>query len=129
MTGRLVRSDQGTATAEMAVALPALSVVLVMALWSVAAITGQLRCVDAAQTAARALARGETSELSLAEARSAAPAGAHVVVSRSGRLVVVDVSAVARLPGPWSGALPGLSLSGHAVASVEGATAAVRGAS
>jgi hypothetical protein len=120
MTGRGARADEGMVTAETAVVLPALAVVLVFALWSVAAVTAQLRCVDAAHTAARALARGEASDVSLAAARGAAPAGARVTVSRSGDLVVVDVRAVARLPGPWSGALPGLSLSGRAVASVEG---------
>lgn len=116
------RGEEGSATAEMAVVLPALAVVLVFALWSVAAVTAQLRCVDAALVAARALARGESSDLSVAAARSSAPAGARIVVSRSGDLVVVDVRAEVRLPGPWSDALPGLSLAGRAVAAVEGTT-------
>ena len=120
--GRAGRGDDGTATAEMAVVLPALAVVLVFALWSVAAVTAQLRCVDAALVAARALPRGDGSEVSVAAARASAPAGARIVVSRSGDLVVVDVRAGVRLPGPWSGALPGLSLGGRAVASVEGPT-------
>jgi Flp pilus assembly protein TadG len=119
---RACRGDEGTATAEMAVVLPALAVVLVFALWSVAAVTAQLRCMDAALVAARALARGENADVSVAAARASAPAGARIVVSRSGDLVVVDVRAVARPPGPWSGALPGLSLIARAVASVEGAT-------
>jgi Flp pilus assembly protein TadG len=120
VTGQARLVDDGMVTAEMAVVLPALAVVLVFALWSVAAVTAQLRCVDAAHTAARALARGESSDLSVAAARAAAPPGARVVVSRSGDLVVVEVGATARLPGPWSRALPGLSLFGRAVASVEG---------
>jgi hypothetical protein len=115
-------SDEGTATAEMAVVLSALAVVLVFALWSVAAVTAQLRCVDAALVAARALARGESANLSVAAARASAPEGARIVVSRSGDLVVVEVHAGVRLPGPWSGALPGLSLAGRAVAAVEGVT-------
>jgi hypothetical protein len=114
--------DEGTATAEMAVVLPALAVVLVFALWSVAAVTAQLRCVDAALVAARALARGETSDQSVAVARAAAPKGARIVVSRSDDLVVVEVHADVRLPGPWASALPGMSLAGRAVAAVEGAT-------
>jgi hypothetical protein len=113
MTRRRRGPDDGTATAEMPVVLPALAVVLVFALWSVAAVTAQLRCEDKAHVAARALARGETSAASVAAARAAAPAGARVIVSRSGDLVVVDVRAVARPPGPWSGALSGLSLSGR----------------
>jgi Flp pilus assembly protein TadG len=115
------RGDDGTATAEMAVVLPALAIVLVFALWSVATVTAQLRCVDAALVTARALARGESSEMSLAAARASAPAGARILVSRSGDLVVVEVRATARLPGPWAKALPGVRLSGRAVTSVEGA--------
>ena len=115
-----VRGDEGTATAETAVVLPALVLVVVFALWAVAAVTAQLRCVDAASTAARALARGETSAASVAAARAAAPVGARIVVSRSGGLVVVVVRADVRLPGPWSGSLPALSLAGRAVAPVEG---------
>jgi hypothetical protein len=115
-------TDEGTATAEMAVVLPALAVVLVFSLWSVAAVTAQLRCVDAALVAARALARGESADLSVAAARASAPDGARIVVSRSDDLVVVDVKAGVRLPGPWAGALPGLSLAGRAVAAREGAT-------
>lgn len=120
MTRRMGRTDEGTVTAELAVVLPALAVVLVFALWSVAAVMAQLRCVDAAHVAARALARGESSDVSAAAARAAAPVGAQVVVSRSGDVVVVDVRADVRLPGPWSSGLPGVSLSGRAVAAVEG---------
>jgi hypothetical protein len=120
-------SDEGMATAEMAIVLPALAVVLVFALWSVAAVSAQLRCVDAALVAARALARGESSDLSVAAARASAPQGARIVVTRSGDLVVVDVRAAVRLPGPWSGALPSLSLVGRAVAAVEGAAERGRG--
>jgi hypothetical protein len=108
-------------TAELAVVLPALAVLIVFALWSVAAVTAQLRCVDAARIAARAVARGDSTDGSLAAARAAAPAGARVVISRSGDLVEVDVALTARLPGPWSGRLPGLALSGRAVAAAEGA--------
>lgn len=114
------RTDAGTVTAETAVALPALVVVLVFALWSVTAVTAQLRCVDAARIGARALARGDAPASAVAAARAAAPEGARVVVSRSGDLVVVDVLAAARLPGRWSGLLPGVALSGRAVASIEG---------
>ena len=120
MTRRGRRTDAGMVTAETAVALPALVVVLVFALWSVTAVTAQLRCVDAARIGARALARGDAPASAVAAARAAAPEGARVVVSRSGDLVVVDVLAATRLPGRWSGLLPGVALSGRAVASIEG---------
>src|SRR4029078_13654336 len=101
----------------MRVVLPALAVVLVFALWSVAAVTAQLRCVDAALVAARAVAprggarlgaggappRAESASLSVGVSRASAPKGARIVVSRSGDLVVVEVHAGVRLPGPWSG--------------------------
>jgi hypothetical protein len=118
-------SDSGSATAETAVVLPALAVVLLLSLWSVAAVTAQLRCVDAARTAARALARGESGPASAAAAREAAPDGARVAVTRSGDTVLVEVTAVAGFPGPWSGSLPALRLSGRAAAVLE-APSAVR---
>ena len=46
-------------TAEIAVAVPALIFVLTVALGAVTAVTDHLRCVDAARTGARLLARGE----------------------------------------------------------------------
>jgi Flp pilus assembly protein TadG len=119
MTTRVGSDERGMVTAEMAVVLPTLAVVLVFALWSVAAVTQQLRCVDAARIAARELARGDSVDASVDAARAAAPTGARVLVSRSGDLVVVDVQAGVRLPGPWSGALPDVTLSGRAVALVE----------
>jgi Flp pilus assembly protein TadG len=116
---RSSRRDEGTVTAETAVVLPALAAVLLCALWAVATVTAELRCVDAARTAARALARGDSEATSVAAARAAAPAGAQVVVTRVGGRVVVDVRATSRLPGRWAPALPGLALSAHAVAPVE----------
>jgi hypothetical protein len=120
MRERASSIDEGMVTAEMAVVLPALAVLVVFALWSVTAVTAQLRCVDAARIAARAMARGDSTAASMAPAQAVAPAGARFVISRSGDLVEVDVRLTARLPGPWSGRLPGLSLSGRAVAPVEG---------
>jgi hypothetical protein len=120
-------TDDGMVTAELAVVLPALVVVVVFAMWSVTAVTAQLQCVDAARVAARAMARGDSTDASTAAARAVAPAGARVNIARSGDLVVVDVGLTARLPGPWSGRLPGLSLSGRAVAPAEGESEPVSG--
>src|SRR4051812_7567174 len=127
MRSRVSSSNDGMVTAEMAVALPALAVVVVFALWSVTAVTAQLRCVDAARVAAGARARGASPDASRAAAGAVAPSGARVVISRSGQFVVVDVGLNARLPGPWSGHLPGLSLSGHAVAPAEDGSEPVSG--
>jgi Flp pilus assembly protein TadG len=106
-------------TAETAVALPALAVVLALSVWAVSAVTAQLRCVDAARVAARALARGESSARSAAVAREAAPEGAAISVDRSADLVTVEVRSVSRLPGPWGRWAPSVQVGGRAAATAE----------
>lgn len=106
-------------TAETAAALPVLAVLLGMCLWAVGAATAQLRCVDAARAGARAAARGEQASAVEAAARSAAPAGAVVTVLVDGQDIRVTVK-VRTVPaaGPLS-RLPGLEVSGLAVAASE----------
>jgi hypothetical protein len=53
------RPERGSATAETAVALPALVVVLALCLWVLGVAAATLRCAEAARAAARAAARGE----------------------------------------------------------------------
>jgi TadE-like protein len=114
---RCRRSETGAVTAETAVLLPALAALLVLSLWAIGVLGAQLRCIDAARTAARALARGEPEELARAAARAAAPHGARVRVTQGGDLVVVQVEATIGVPGPWSAA--GLDVGSRAVAAVE----------
>jgi hypothetical protein len=114
--------EGGAVTAETAVVLPALAVVLLLCLWSLAAVAGQLSCVDAARVAARAVARGDPEQQAMSAARAAAPRGARVTVHRSGEDVVVEVRAMARLPGPWAGRGPSIALVGRAVAQAEEVT-------
>lgn len=90
-----------------------------MSLWAVAAVGAQLRCVDASRTGARALARGETPELALSAARTLAPRGAVVELSREGELAVVVVRVTARLPVPWGVSAPALDISSRGAAVVE----------
>ena len=71
------------ATAELAVALPSLVLVLALALAALDLGIAQVRCVDAARVGARLLARGEPAGPVLAEVRAAGPR-AHGW--RSGRL-------------------------------------------
>lgn len=106
-------------TAETAAALPVLAILLGMCLWAVGAATAQLRCVDAARAGARAAARGEQLATIEAVARSAAPAGAVVTVRTEGSdiRVVVGVRTVPRA-GPLAH-LPGLEVTGAAVAATE----------
>jgi Flp pilus assembly protein TadG len=110
-------------TAETALAIPSLVVVLLLAVWVLLGVTSQLRCLDAAHLAARAAARGESDAQVRAAAARVAPRGAAVAVSRSDGTVEVQVSVRVR---PFSGvleALPGLPVAGRAVAADEAAVA------
>jgi hypothetical protein len=105
-------------TAETAVVLPVLVLVLAAAVWAVATVAAQLRCVDAAREAARAAARGEPTAVAVSLARGAAP-GADVMLDRQPATVSVVVRL--RVGGPgWLGRrLPSQVVSAHAAAAVE----------
>lgn len=90
--------QDGYATAEAAVALPALLVVLSLAVGAVVTVGAQLRCVDAARAAARLLARGETDGAARRAGEALAPGGSELVVSADATLVRVRVTA----PAPWA---------------------------
>ncbi len=88
--------DRGSVTAEIAVALPAVIVVLAACLGGLGLASAQLRAQDAAADAARLLGRGEP--LAAAEqlvARSVA--GAALVISRPSGLVCASVVVEQRL--------------------------------
>ncbi|MFG2867707.1 TadE family type IV pilus minor pilin [Streptomyces sp. NPDC048338] len=90
--------DRGAVTVEAAMALPALVAFTLALLWSLAAAAAQIQCVDAARAGARAAARSEPVAAAESVARTAAPDGANVSVTRSGELWQVTVEAEA--PGP-----------------------------
>src|SRR3954447_2188155 len=113
------RGDSGTATAELAVVLPAVVLLAASGVWAVAAAAAQLRCVDAAGVGARALARGETTAAVSRAVAEVAPAGAAVSISRTGELGVVEVRMTVRLPGPWPRSGPGVVVGDRAVAALE----------
>lgn len=116
---RARRSDDGSATAEMAVALPVLILVLAAALWALSAVAAQLRCTDVAAAAARAAARGEAPTQVVLRARGAAPRGATVTVQPTGSDVVVRVSALVRPFGGLAERLPAVRVAGSAAAANE----------
>jgi Flp pilus assembly protein TadG len=87
-------------TAETAVVLPVLLLVLAGAVAAVTVVGAQLRCVDAAREGARAAARGEESAVVQAVAGRAAPEGAVVTVASTGAAVVVTVTAEVAPLGP-----------------------------
>jgi hypothetical protein len=124
VSGRERPGDRGSVTAEIAVALPALVVMVMAALSAVAVATAQLRCVDAAREAARAAARGDTLPVVRGIARHSAPPRAAVAVTTHGEQVSVTVSASVRL---LSGRGPAIAVEGRAVAAVEpGSTGVAR---
>lgn len=116
--------DDGTATAELAVVLPAVVLLAVLGVWAVAAVTAQLRCVDAAGAGARALARSESHPTVTQVVAELAPAGAVVTLGRDGDLVVVEVRARVALPGPWAEDGPAVHVGDRAVAVAEDDAAA-----
>ncbi|MEV0372825.1 TadE family type IV pilus minor pilin [Streptomyces sp. NPDC050636] len=94
--GRIVR-DAGFVTAEAAVVMPVLVVVVAALIWGLMAVCARIECADAARAGARAAARSEPGPAVLRAARAAAPQGARVVLAREGDLVRVRVAA--ELPG------------------------------
>ncbi|MGY1846624.1 MULTISPECIES: TadE family type IV pilus minor pilin [unclassified Blastococcus] len=94
------RREAGMVTAETAVVLPVLLLVLAGAVAAVTVVGAQLRCVDAAREGARAASRGEEVAVVAEWAGRAAPAGARTAVTGSGSEVRVTVTAEVRPLGP-----------------------------
>jgi hypothetical protein len=101
------------ATAEVAVALPALVVLVAAGMTAVSVLTAQLRCVDAAREAARAAARGEDAAIVRSLAERSGPDGSDVQMTSGGQEVEVTVSAEADSVG---GLLPAVRVQASAVA-------------
>jgi Flp pilus assembly protein TadG len=110
-------AERGSATVEIAVALPALVLVVASALWGVSVAAAHVACVDAARAGARAAARGEPLSAVRAAVLRGAPARARVAARRDGDLTHVEVSVV--LHAPALSGLPPLVVREHAVAATE----------
>jgi hypothetical protein len=93
-----VRGDEGAVTAEVAVAMPTVVLLLITCLSGVAMTTTLHRAHDAAAGSARLLARGETVTRAAEHARTVLT-GAHLSVERSGDLICSRVTAHAPLAG------------------------------
>jgi Flp pilus assembly protein TadG len=87
-------------TAETAVVLPVLLLVLAAAVAAVTVVGAQLRCVDAAREGARAAARGDPVAVVEALVARAAPEAATTVVGVGAEEVRVTVSARIAPLGP-----------------------------
>ena len=118
------RRDAGMVTAETAVLLPVLVVVLAAAVFVLACVAAQLQCVDAARSAARVAARGEPAAVVTGTAERLAPDGARVAVGPGGSVagtatVAVVVRAQVRPFGRALRGLPAVRVSARAVAAAE----------
>jgi Flp pilus assembly protein TadG len=91
-------ADDGMVTAELAVAIPTVVVVLAAAVTLLLAVAAQLRCTDAAATAARLVARGESVGAATSAARAIAGQHAQVRMTSSAGAVSVDVRVPAGVP-------------------------------
>jgi hypothetical protein len=111
--------DRGAFTAELAAGLPALMVLLYVALTAVRVVTAEGQCVAAAREAALAAARGET-QLTTA----IGPPGA--VVEIGGDTEVVKARVSARIPMLGRGSMA-FTVEGTAVAAREPETTAGTG--
>lgn len=90
--------DRGSVTAEFAVALPAVVLVIALGVSALGAGARQVRLQDAAADAARLLARGDDHGRAQGAVTAAAD-GATMSIERSADLVCVTASAPATLPG------------------------------
>lgn len=95
------RTQHGSVTAEAALVLPVLVGVTMTLVWVIGAGVAQVRCIDAARDAVRAIARDEPEAKVVAAAQEMVPEGAQVKVSRSGGSVEVHISYSATPPGTW----------------------------
>lgn len=84
--------ERGAVTAELALVLPAVVMVLLVCCTLGAAVLGQVRCADAARAGARAAAIGEPAAVVLSVARELAGADAEVSIEADGAWVEVVVS-------------------------------------
>jgi len=96
---------------EAAFGVASLVAVLMLCLAGIAAVSMQVRCIDAAREAARLGARGDERS-AVAAARRVAPSGAVVQLHRDGGFVVAAVVARSNL-------LPGLHIAATGVSAAE----------
>ena len=107
------RRERGVATAEVAVALPALVVLVAAGMTMVSVLMAQLRCVDAAREAARAAARGEDAAVVRSLAQRSGPKDSAMQMTAGQQEIEVTVSADA---DSVVGLLPAIHVEATAVA-------------
>jgi hypothetical protein len=113
-------------TAEFAVALPAFVVVVLAAVFGVAVVMAQLRCVDAAAIAARMAARGDDVAQVRATSLASAPGRARLDITQSSEFVTATVRATVSPLGVRF--LPAVTVDAHVVQAREPAAASTQSA-
>ena len=93
------RESGGMVTAEAAAVLPLVALVALALVWVVSIGIAQVRVVDAARDAARAIARGDADRTAAAAARRTVGGPASVAIHHRDGLVSVTVSQRATAPG------------------------------
>lgn len=113
---RHARREEGMVTAEAAVVIPSLVVVLVLMLTVLITLSAQLKAVDASREAARFAARGEATATAVRAGQRLAPPGAEVTIHhRPPDLVEAAVTARVR---PF-GLLPAITVRASSLAERE----------
>lgn len=124
-----LRDDRGSVTAETAVVLPVIVVLVAVLAFVGSAGAQQVRVDASARAAARELARGEDEGAAVAAARRSSGAPVDVEVSRDGEWLRVQVTRTVRpaARGPLSGLE--VEVTGRAVAHLEPQLLVTQGAS
>jgi hypothetical protein len=117
-------ASAGSVTAELALALPSLLLILTIGIWLQSAVALQARCLDAARAGARAIARGDADGVVRARVAAVLPAGSSVAIEHSGGNVTVQVRAAARPPAGLASFVGAPTVTGLAAAADEAATVA-----
>ncbi len=114
------RDQRGTVTAEAAMVLPLIAAFSLVLVWMVLLGVAQVRAVDAARDAARALARGEDEQAAVAAARRTAPGASDVTFAESAVGVTVTVTIKAVAPGWLLLPMPSTTVASSSTVEIEG---------
>jgi hypothetical protein len=115
--------DRGAATAELVMVLPALVAVTIGLVWLLSVAAAQVRTVDAAREAARALARGDDRGAAVGRGARVGPPGTQVSVEATSDRVTAIARARVAGPGGLFRLWPAITVHARAVAAVEEAAA------
>jgi hypothetical protein len=114
---RGVRAAAGFATVELALALPTLVGLVLLAAGVAGGVTTRISCAGAAAAGAGVLDDGGGGPAAVSVTRVAAPPGALVSLrALGGGLVEVRVQDTLRIPGSWGAHLPAFTVTASAVA-------------